>query len=98
MEMKKAEMDNSISNGSFGEWIDHQTDANSNKNVYEYYRVRGEAPNMVFDSTSGKYIMQNPDSVGVAWYASSTGIAAIVGMSAAVATASFVAFKKSVRK
>ncbi len=58
MEMKKAEMDQAIKDGTFTEWIKYAPDNNhANRNAYFYYRLNNQAPLMVLDPQSGQYFM-----------------------------------------
>lgn len=53
MEMKKAEMDQTIIDGTLKEWLEYQSEPNNfaNFNVYYYYFVNGQAPDV--DGYSG---------------------------------------------
>lgn len=58
MEMKKAEMDQAIKNGTFTEWIRYAPDNNfANRNVYFYYRLNNQAPLMALDPQSNRYFV-----------------------------------------
>lgn len=48
MEMKKVEMDKAIENGTLKEWAEHQSEPNNfaNFNVYYYYFLNGQAPDI----------------------------------------------------
>jgi hypothetical protein len=98
MEMKKAEMDNAINKGTFGDWINDPVNSPANRNVYSYYRIHDAVPNMVLDPYSGHYVVQGPEPTRGEWYASTMGITAIIGIGAAAAVVSFFAFKKAMRK
>lgn len=96
MDLKKAEMDKAIQNGAFGSWIDDLVNGPANRNVYTYYQLHGQAPNMVMD-LSGNYVVQGPQPPQGEWYATSIGLAVISAIAAAVA-GSFFAYRKALRK
>ncbi|AIF85393.1 hypothetical protein NTE_03365 [Candidatus Nitrososphaera evergladensis SR1] len=98
MEMKKAEMDKAINDGTFGDWLSDPVKGSANKNVYAYYRVYDAVPNMVLDPYSGNYVVQGSEPPRGEWYTSTMGIAAIIGMGAVAAVASFFVFRKAGRK
>ena len=98
MDMKKAELDRAITSGTYGDWINDPVSGPANKNVYLYYRINDEAPNMVLDYYSGNYVIQGSEPLRGEWYASTTGITVIIGVGALAAAASFFTYRKAVRK
>ena len=98
MDMKKAELDKAITSGTYGDLINDPVSGPANKNVYFYYRIHDEAPNMVLDPYSGNYVIQGSLPLRGEWYASTMGITAIIGVGAVAAAASFFAYRKALRK
>jgi hypothetical protein len=99
MEMKKAEMDQAIRNGTFGQWINYAPGNNfANSNVYTYYRLNNQVPNMVLDPKSGEYVVSSPESLAAPWYASTTGIYTMIGGGIVGAAVAFYTLWKVKRK
>ncbi|MEO9294387.1 MAG: hypothetical protein ABI347_02165 [Nitrososphaera sp.] len=97
MDLKKAEMDKAIQDGTFGNWIDDPIEGPANKNVYMYYQLHGQVPNMVLDP-SGNYVIQGSQPPQGEWYTTSIVVTAIAAIVAVAAVGSFFAYKKALRK
>jgi hypothetical protein len=95
MEMKKAEMDQAIRDGTLKEWVEYHGDPNNfaNYNVYFYYYLNDQAP----DAYGNSFFRDDSRPVITYWYASPAGMATIAGIGLAAIAALYV-FRKARRK
>ena len=95
MEMKKAEMDMAIADGTLRDWVLYQgePDNSANRNVYHYYYLNDQAP-ALNDRAAGN----DPTIVNTNWQVSIEGWATVVGLGSAGLVAIFFVFRKARQK
>lgn len=93
MEMKKAEMDQAIRDGTLKEWVEYQSGPNNfaNFNVYFYYYLNDQAP----DINDYDAIAKDSNALVISyWYVSPAGIALIAVIAGTASIAGILAVRK----
>lgn len=93
MEIKKAEMDQAIRDGTLKQWVEYQSGPNNfaNFNVYFYYYLNGQAP----DINDYDAITKDSNALVISyWYISLAGIAFIAAITGIASIAGVLAVRK----
>lgn len=93
MEMKKAEMDQAIKDGTLKEWTEYQSEPNNfaNFNVYFYYYLNGQAP----DINDYDAIAKDSNLLVISyWYISPAGIAFMAAIAGIASIAGILVVRK----
>jgi hypothetical protein len=94
MDMKKAELDQALRNGTLREWALYQSEPNNsaNYNVYYYYFLNGQAPPLNSEA-AGK----DPTIVSTRWEITPVGWAIVAGVGLSSVAAIVAIFRKARR-
>ncbi|AFU60127.1 hypothetical protein Ngar_c32110 [Candidatus Nitrososphaera gargensis Ga9.2] len=93
MEMKKAEMDQAIRDGTLREWVEYRSEPNNfaNYNVYSYYYLNDQAPSISWYS----FERNDFEPVITYWHVNPAGMVTLAGIGVAGTIATLYVFKKT---
>lgn len=99
MEMKKAEMETSIKDGTLKEWVEYGSSSNNsaNYNVWFYYHLYGQAPDLE-PYYGGNVIKDDLKPIVSYYYTNPAGLALIGIVSGSIGIAGFFVGRKILSK